>query len=275
MGELTAKDNKDAVIRRHFDELVEGYPGLKLSNTSGCWTVSGDLQFSAEYKGYPIKDTFEIRLALPNNYPKSPPKFLETGGRIPVEFHTFTNKIRCLGLPSVVHRKFALNPCLLHFVDNLVVHYLYAYRFWEDHNRKKMPWGEFSHNGEGIYEHYSSYFQIKGIQVLNLLKFLAERRKYRGRVRCPCGSGKRTRDCHAKQLKALAFENSELFKLELYIVLRDLEEGMKGDFRRIVLEKVIGIYFYETLKGKFVGEKNIKKDIPKGMKKGEQLILDL
>lgn len=273
MGELRDKDNSDVVIRRHFEELVDGYSGLKLSKKKGYWVVRGDLHFSAEYRNYPIEDTFEILLILPKNYPRSPPQFLETGGRIPEEFHTFTNKVRCLGLPSVAHRKFALNPRLLHFVENQVVHYLYAYRFWEDHDRKEMPWGELSHNGEGIYEHYSHYFQIEGIlEVLNLLKFLAERRKYRGRIKCPCGSKKRTRDCHGEQLKALVFEDSELFKLEIYILLRDLEKAIKEEvFREVVLERGVGTYFYDQLRSTFSGERDLKKDAKKGKKEGKQL----
>jgi len=65
------------------------------------------------------------------------------------------------------------------------------------------PWGELSHGGKGIREHYQEVFETDDFRtILRLLKLLADG-NYRGHLPCPCGSGTIQRRCHGEKLREL------------------------------------------------------------------------
>lgn len=196
------EDLTSAEIRRQFDELAAGCPGLALSqDAAGAWTVAGALLFRATFQDTTIEDTFAIKLQLPHDYPAAAPVARETGGRIPKEFHTNPDGTLCLGTPFEVRMKFEKEHRLLPFVDNLVIPYLFSFRFWKDHGR--MPFGEFSHGGKGILENYQELLHVQDRSVVfGLLRLLGEG-SYRGHLACPCESGSKLRDCHGAHLLEL------------------------------------------------------------------------
>lgn len=195
-------DNRQAVIQEHFTDLVEQYPGFVLTdNKNGTWVVQGLLEFSATYDGVSIRDKFQMEFTLLKDYPDIPPIAKETGGRIPKEFHKNQDESLCLGAPLEVRMKFAKNPSLLGFVNELVIHFLYAYCYFEQY--REMPFGELSHGGKGILEYYAQLFNTASeIVTVDLLKILAEN-SYKGHHGCPCSSGKRIRDCHGELLREI------------------------------------------------------------------------
>jgi hypothetical protein len=92
---------------------------------------------------------------------------------------------------------------LLHYVHELVIPFLYRFFFLKENNGDK-PWGELSHGGKGIVEHYEEYFDVSGKEkVKGLLDYLAEHKEIKGHPKCPCGSGKKIRDCHLNELREL------------------------------------------------------------------------
>lgn len=192
-----------AVIESHFIDLSAQYPGLTLTkNDDGTCIVYGELKFNATYEGKTISDKFQIELAIPKEYPNNLPIVKETSGRIPKEFHTYKDGgSLCLGAPLDVRMKFKKKPSLLGFVEELVIHYLYSFCYWEQHG--KMPFGEFSHGGKGIIEFYIELFNVTSdIITLELLKILAEN-NYRGHHYCPCNSGNTVRHCHGELLRKI------------------------------------------------------------------------
>lgn len=213
---------KDTEIQEQFAELASVHAGLSLcQDLLGEWVVRGDLSFSATHRDATIEDTFAILMKLPPDFPNSHPKVQETGGRIPTDFHQFPDRTLCLGAPAEVQVRFTRAPRLLPFVNDLVIPYLFSFRYWQDH--REMPFGELSHGGRGILEYYQDLFCIEDHSaILGLLKILADN-TYRGHLRCPCGSGQVLRRCHGTQLRDLMpVQSRESFLAEMLAILNSL-----------------------------------------------------
>lgn len=197
--------NTENLVRGQFDELVQVHKGLALAEDRlNRWVVRGDLSFHATYNSTTIEDAFSVLLTLPRDYPQSPPSVQETGCRISrnIDYHVYprTGNL-CLGAPLGVRLKFLENPCLMHFVNELLIPFLFSFSYKERYG--KMPYGELLHGYEGICEFYQDLFGTKSQQaVLGLLKIVADN-SYRGHLPCPCGSGRILRKCHGNQLREL------------------------------------------------------------------------
>ena len=218
------------MIRQHFEELVQIYSGLALSeDMPNQWVIRGSLSFSATFKGLTISDAFSLLIMFPDDYPKSPPDVQETGGRIPFNFHQNPNRTLCLGAPVEVYKRFKSDPRLLSFVKTLVIEYLYGYAHLEKYGT--LPFGEHSHGFKGIREYYQDAFNTNDIQIsLALLKVLAVG-TYRGHQTCPCGSGNILRKCHGPRLFGLLEEqHRDLFLRDIYYILYSLEKSEREYF---------------------------------------------
>ncbi|MHB1000804.1 MAG: YecA family protein [Armatimonadota bacterium] len=189
-------------IREHFEELVKQYPSLILDSGVERNVVTGDLKFSAEYGDTTLVDCFAIQISIPSDYPESPPSVKETGGRIPADFHKLDDDSLCLAAPFEILRKFSCNRSLLGFVKDLLIPYLFSFSYWEQNG--VMPYGELAHGAKGILEYYVDLFNVSSsTTALKLLKILAEG-SYKGHHDCPCGSGRKLRDCHGSLLRNIS-----------------------------------------------------------------------
>jgi len=225
------------LIREQHQELARTFPELKLcEDAPGHWTIRGTLSLSATFQGVTITDAFSILITMPDDYPDSPPAVQETGGRIPADFHQYTDRTLCLGAPVEVYRRFKTDPRLIAFVETLVVEYLYGYAHWEKHG--SLPFGELAHGCKGIREYYQDAFKTDDVQVvLALLRVLADG-TYRGHLRCPCGSKQILRKCHGPILLALQKDQpKERFIRDATNVLYSLERSEIDHFNWDLLPK--------------------------------------
>jgi len=213
----------NALIHKHYYELIASYPGLKLEKiNSDIWSISGLLTFSATYEREKIEDEYDIELIISKEYPKEPPIAKEKGGRIPKDFHTNHNYELCLGAPFEIRRKFAQKPTLIGFVEECVIPFFYSFSYHGKHG--EMPFGELSHGGKGILEFYHKLLEVDNeLIVLKFIKILIDN-NYRGHHDCPCGSGLRLRQCHGmKLLEIKKYQKQDdfmddYFKIAEYIV---------------------------------------------------------
>ena len=182
------------LIADQFADLKIKYPGLNFILKENVPLVHGPLDFRAKYNSETITGVFNIEITFPEDYPATPPTAREIGGCIPSDFHKNENDILCLTAPVILKMQFSQSPTLIFFVDNIVVPYLYSFRYWEKNG--KMPFGEYAHGFEGIIQSYQDLLNsTSDIVVLKLLRILAEG-NYRGHIPCPCDSGKKLRNCH-------------------------------------------------------------------------------
>jgi hypothetical protein len=208
------------VVREHFEELRREFPRLLLfESATGRWVIEGLFAFSASFNDELIADAFELQLLLPISYPNHPPVVQEKGGRIPREFHTNPDSTLCLGAPLAVYLKHRAGPRLLPFVEEQVIHFLFAFRYWELHG--EFPFGELRHGDKGILQFYLEYFRVSRARaVISLLGVLAGWTMVDLDAGCACGSSKTYRRCHAwhvSELRGAASENH--FKSELVALL--------------------------------------------------------
>lgn len=189
------------VINSQFNDLVTRYPALMLRWEDQCWIVEGDLHFRATFNDVPIEDVYSIRIAIPSTYPTDIPTTSETGGRIPVGFHKYTDGSLCLETRTMQHIKFSANQTLLFYVEKFVVEYLYGYSHLQNYG--VLPFGERAHDAEGILESYKDLFATDDAYTALHLLYILSSETYRGHQACPCGSNKKLRICHGKTLLPL------------------------------------------------------------------------
>ncbi len=219
-------DNYD-LFEKELASIEVDYPQLHYRMVEDKIVLEGEIQFNLTCKtvNETIEDSYLVQIGFPSDYPNSSPEVREIGGRIPTNFHQ-NGKVLCLDVPSQVHMIFRENPSILHFIRELLEPYLYAHSYWQKYNGK-MPFGQRSHYGEGILEHYSEYFGVEDKEaVMDFLELLVKR-GYKQSIPCPCGSKKKIKKCHSK--KFLNIYNNvpvEIIRYEL-VQARKTKYGMK------------------------------------------------
>lgn len=191
-------------LRQQLVELTGVHKGLATIVEHDIETiVSGMLPFEASADGLEtIKESFEIELLIPHDFPDTLPRVKETGFRIEEDYdHRNPDGTLCLAVPIEQRRVFLEQPSLVGFVNRLVIPYFYGYCFWKKHGRH--PFDEASHGNEGILRYYVDTLGLHGdLAALAVICFLFEH-GYRGHHECPCGSGLKVRACHGPALRAL------------------------------------------------------------------------
>lgn len=195
------------LLRTQFEDVSRKHRGLRLQEREdGSGLVTGELHFIASYKGESLEDMLSIELKIPTDYPKELPMVKEIGGRIPQNFHHHDQGTLCLGVLLEMKMKFQKNPTLLGFIDEQIIPFLYSFSYCEKNG--KMPFGEFSHDGEGIIQYYQQLLKLESqITVLGFLRILADD-DYRGHHPCLCCSGKTMRNCHGQRLREITVHQS-------------------------------------------------------------------
>ena len=191
-------------LRKQIAGLNGVHNGLKHVVEHDAETLlSGTLDFEASADGLEsISASFEIELTIPHVFPDRLPRAKELGSSIQTDYgHLNPDGTLCLAVPIEERRVFFERPTLLGFVDRLLVPYLYGYCFWSKHGYH--PFDEAAHGCEGILSHYVDTLGLRGpLGALAIICFLFEH-GYRGHHDCPCGNGRKVRECHGPALRAL------------------------------------------------------------------------
>jgi len=145
------------------------------------------------------KDSYEIEICIPKNFPRQIPLVTEVGSKIPQTYHRNADSL-CLEIPLTEWEIYHKDKTLLNYVDNLVFPYLVAYgRFARGDGEP----AQHAHGVRGKIDDYSKRFNTNNLViVLDLLRFLFPR-NYREDRLCPCGSQLRLCECHGAILSTL------------------------------------------------------------------------
>jgi hypothetical protein len=125
----------------------------------------------------------------------------EIGGKIPSNFHRYTQGGLCLAATPELYRIFKKEPTLENYIDNLVDPYLFGWLYYQQY--QKMPWGERSHGANGLIESYKELLHIEKTTNMKMLLLQIVTNTIKQRELCPCGSGLPFRKCHKKQVQRL------------------------------------------------------------------------
>lgn len=150
-------------------------------------------------------------MKFPEDFPYRAPTVRETAGRIPLTLdrHVIPKTGDCC--IQVPDEWFLIDDSksIVNFLNGPVRNYFLGQSLVE--TGEPWPFGERSHGVKGIYE---SYADILGIsdpgEIRRYIAYLSKSVVKR-HWDCPCGSGKRLRNCHLAQLRSLQSKVSSRF----------------------------------------------------------------
>jgi hypothetical protein len=110
-------------------ELLARYKGLRLLPSVAMTTrIAGTLTCRAEGRTTEsLKDSYEVRIEEPDDFPERMTLAWETDGRIPATYHKLDNGALCLGSRVRLRLRMAGSPSVLRFVERYAIPYLYRY----------------------------------------------------------------------------------------------------------------------------------------------------
>ena len=190
-----------------YDVITSGGTGFNFKDTNVSVLqneieIIGRIRFDQKYKDIQLQDEYLIQILFPLNFPDQIPIVREINGRIKSSADYHNDKERdgfCLGVPGEIHNKICNSPTFNYFIAEIVVPFLYANTFYEKY--KKYPWPTREHCSKGIIEYYQSLFKFNDEKVTQnfLLNIAFFKNSISGHNLCPCGSGKKFKDCHRKE----------------------------------------------------------------------------
>lgn len=150
---------------------------------------------------------YGIVLVTPPNYPDRPPVMYGNDPKLPLEEidrHVVANGQACLAVNAEITMRWRTCSTLVGFLEALVKPFL-AWQAYYDAHGQAPPWGERDHGPAGVLAFYRDLcgdLAMSPTSVRKFMEMLAVKKKPRGHEKCPCGSGKRLRDCHMKMVIA-------------------------------------------------------------------------
>lgn len=148
-------------------------------------------------------DRYRIEILFLNDYPDTLPQVRETAGRIPHISDRHVNAkdgTACVCIPDewFLQRP---DPTFLTFLRVPVYNFFLSQKTVE--LTKEWPFGERRHANEGILDFYQECLGTKDLTAIRRYLEYASLDKIKGHWNCPCGSGKRIRNCHRQQIADL------------------------------------------------------------------------
>jgi hypothetical protein len=181
--------------------------------------------------GIPIPDSHDqieygICILLVDRYPKQLPVLFCNDPKLPIgniDRHIMDDGSACLGIYADLMIRWLRKPDIVNFLENFAAPFLVWQAYFDAHQRPPS-WGQRSHFADGILEYYAELLGVgKRKSVVDFMKLLARKNQPKGHEMCPCGSGKRLRNCH----RQLLYSTRE--KVEWEYVAGDLQKVFRND----------------------------------------------
>ena len=228
------------LLMEQMKRVRAAFPDLCLEQAEdGGFVVRGSLGFQAERDGKVVEAEYDVEIAIPDDYPQSPPAVRETGGKITKNFHTNLDGTLCLGAPLDVRTRFSQRPALVEYLTGQVVPVFFSHAYSELYG--DLPFGELRHGGAGLLDYYKGLWGVnQDLAVLGFLRILADD-DYKGHVPCPCGSGLILRRCHGHQLLEVKdHQSASDFLGEWAAIFQHMEkQAPNADYRGVVPRRIM------------------------------------
>jgi len=179
-------------------DFLRAQPHIRLlPSRSEATLLEGTLLLNAQDEaGFVIKESYQLRISIPMQYPKELPIIWEIGDKIkrtPDNHINETDDDRngsfCLGTPLRLHLQLRKEPSLAMFVEDCIEPYLYAISK-KLKNGGKLTFGELPHGKAGIIHDYSNLFKLQGEDAIRkALHILSLRIRRANKKLCPCSCG--------------------------------------------------------------------------------------
>ena len=189
---------------RLCNQVREQFPNLHVMVEEGKVIVRGSMPIV--HKGKEL-DRYNIKIELSDDYPFGPAKVFETRKRIPRkadDWHVNLDGSLCVGVPEQIwpsqYRPFKL----VEFLNGPLRSFLLRNSIIE--RGGTWPHGEWSHGSEGIYQYYEEKLGVSDRATIRRFMECLSKPNPKGHWDCPCGDGKRIRDCHYDLICTLSNE---------------------------------------------------------------------
>lgn len=180
------------------DGLAAGFPNLHLMEAE--MKVRGTI--SIEHDGTEL-DRFAIEVDLRRPSELELPVVREIGGRIPwiADRHVNDDGSACVCLPNDYFARFPGRFDLLAFLNGPVKDFFVGQALVE--RGDPWPYGEWAHGDAGRRDWFNEFIQAQSRETAWAYLAVLALEEIKGHTACPCGSGRRVRDCHRVLLQRL------------------------------------------------------------------------
>lgn len=185
---------------KNLELLCLQYPDLicKYSADGELLSIEGSFLLNRVYGDTSYCKVYSIAIYV---YDNMIPYAKETGNKISKNYtHRYPDGGLCLGVDSEIEL-----TCLEgnyfdieKWFERFVVPYFFSYEYYMD--KHQYPFGDRSHDKLGIAELYMELFRVDSIKKVYDCMRYSLTHTYRGHLLCPCGSGRRIRQCHKTEL---------------------------------------------------------------------------
>ena len=190
----------------HDKELLcRTYPHLRfdVAPETGRMVIQGDLVFQLACN---VPTQVRARLVLPHDYPRREPHAYDADGRFPHEAdrHFHPDGRCCLWLSAESGWNPSDPDALLRFIDQVSLFFdrQFVYEAQPPNRRNRWPGGERSHGVVGYLEYVrDSLGGDEGIMAA-LAPTLTGHKRIGRNCLCPCGSNRKFKICHLRQVEA-------------------------------------------------------------------------
>lgn len=209
------------IVNHEIEMVREKYPAFEISRCENDYIFSGEIILNHVFDDVRMTGKFNLEIVVPGDFPLAFPKVKELSNYIDENYpHRYTDGQFCLASDLELKMLFSQDTDICSFIEKYVIPYLYTYRFYKEYG--VYPYGERSHGPMGNLEYLRDLFGVDDWgQVLDIMLFVVQS-PYRGHLLCPCGSGKRIRNCHGEILKKVM--NAEL-QDECREILLEIKKG--------------------------------------------------
>lgn len=179
---------------QHLSAAIQKYPNLSIVGRPGHRYLKGILDVPDETGE--IVTSYSVEIKCSQGYPMRFPEAFEVGGDIPMgaDYHKGSNNQLCLTVEADEIAQCCRGIDLVGFIDNVLIPHL-AHQYY--HKLTGAYIREYAHYADGIKEYYTELFGTSDSKVwVHFVKTVFTGGKVRRNDLCPCGSGKKFKNCH-------------------------------------------------------------------------------
>lgn len=206
-----------------LNKVFERYKNLAVVKDShNLVRLHGSLPVDILSCGFHLCQSYMIDICIPLNSDKLP-YVIDTGRSVAISYrHIYDDGVLCLDTDTRIRMRFLDGFDLLQWLQDLVEPYFFSYEYYVRYG--SFPFGEREHGCQGILQTYQELFDASSIDAAYKLMRYCCLHSYRGHHICPCGSGKRLRNCHGNTIRNFVADSRklEILRKDLLLVGRDL-----------------------------------------------------
>lgn len=176
--------------------LRRRFPDVEICRSKGLFTLMG--LFPVTEGNGSILKKYNLHVIFPFNYPLWVPEtfMMEPGVTKNADRHIEPDGRACLCLPHEIPGYFPDGISFEMYFDGLVHPWLIGQAFFDENG--KWPWQTWDHGKDGILRGFSKLLGFIDLDIVErFVRLLIRKNPAKGHELCPCGSGRKLRNCHS------------------------------------------------------------------------------